>query len=107
MLLAYMTYRKNCCLRPKIAICALERAHTFFELCVQNYVGTLLEVFTNKIYIYNIYNTDYINIDYNIHIDCVDCRLCRLYIFTLKASTSTGCAGFQSKDVQSTQSIYM
>ena len=35
----------------KILIRARERAHTFFELYVQNYVGTQLEVLTIKIYI--------------------------------------------------------
>ena len=28
------------------------RAHTFFELCMQNYVGTQLEVMTIKLYVY-------------------------------------------------------
>ena len=36
-------------------ICARERAHTFFELCMQNYVGTQLEVMTIKIYVYILY----------------------------------------------------
>ena len=58
-------------------ICARVRAHTFFELCMQNYVGTQLEVMTMKIdvyiYIYIISNIDYIDyIDY-MYIDCVDC----------------------------------
>ena len=54
---------------------ARERAHTFFELCMPNYVGTQLEILTIKIYvyIYDIYNIDYIDyVDY-MYIDCVDC----------------------------------
>ena len=47
-----MSCRQNCCSRPKIAICARERAHTFFELYNPNYVGTQLEVLTIKVYIY-------------------------------------------------------
>ena len=34
-----------------MAICARERAHTFFELYIPNYVGTQLEVLTIKIYV--------------------------------------------------------
>ena len=66
-----MSCRQNCCSRPKIAICARERAHTFFELYNPNYVGTQLKVLTIKIYIYIIYNIDYIDYIYiYIYIDC-------------------------------------
>ena len=72
------------CLVEKIAVrgqkVRFARANTFFELCMPNYVGTQLEVLTIKIYIYIIYNIDFM--DY-IYVDCT------MYIFTLKASIST------------------
>ena len=91
-----MTSRKNCCPRPKIAICARDYAYTFFELCVQNYVGTLLEVFTNKIYIciyiiyiYNIYIIQTIFLYIYIIIPkgaCVCVYFCTFYLKTVNGN---------------------
>ena len=63
----------------KIAICARDHTHIIFELCMPNYVGAQLQVFTIKIYMYiiyiilyitynNIYNIDYIDTIYVVYI---------------------------------------